>query len=53
MTSTLESKPFQWELDRQKERTVWKIEFSDANGEHITEYKIDAQDGSIIQMKRK
>ena len=48
-----ESKPFQWELDRQKERTVWKIEFADANGEQIFEYKIDAQDGSIIQMKRK
>lgn len=45
--------PFQWELDRQKERTVWKIEFANPTGEKITELKVDAQDGAITQMKLK
>ena len=48
-----DARPFQWELDRQKNRTVWKIEFSDTLGENITEYKIDAQDGTIVQIKLK
>ena len=30
------AQPFHWELDRQKERTVWKIEFIDSLGEQIT-----------------
>ena len=47
------AKPFQWELDRQKHRTVWKIEFADAMGEKITEVKVDAQDGTITQIKLK
>lgn len=45
--------PFQWEMDRQKERTVWKIEFANPTGEKITEIKVDAQDGTITQMKLK
>lgn len=44
---------FQWELDRNNERTVWKIEFADETGSNITEIKIDAQDGTIVQMKLK
>lgn len=44
---------FQWELDRNKDRTVWKIEFADETGSTITEIKIDAQDGTIVQMKLK
>lgn len=44
---------FQWELDRSNERTVWKIEFSDETGSNITEIKIDAHDGTIVQMKLK
>jgi uncharacterized membrane protein YkoI len=44
---------FQWELDRNKQRTVWKIEFADETGSNITEIKIDAQDGTIVQLKRK
>ncbi|XJS10829.1 PepSY domain-containing protein [Aerococcaceae bacterium WGS1372] len=45
--------PFQWELDRQKERTVWKVEIADATGGQITEVKVDAQDGTVVQMKLK
>lgn len=45
--------PFQWELDRVKERTVWKIELADSSGENITEVKIDAQDGTVVQKKLK
>lgn len=45
--------PFQWELDRVKERTVWKIELADKTGSTIMEVKVDAQDGTIVQMKLK
>lgn len=45
--------PFQWELDRAGARTVWKIEFADQMGTDITEVKIDAHDGTIVQMKLK
>lgn len=48
-----EAEPFQWELDRQKERTVWKIEFANKLGSEITEFKVDAHDGTIVQMKLK
>lgn len=41
------------ELDRQKERTVWKIEFADQTGSQITEVKVDAQDGTVVQTKIK
>lgn len=44
---------FQWELDRAKEWTVWKIEFADDMGEQITEIKVDAQEGIVVQMKLK
>lgn len=44
---------FQWELDREGQRTVWKIKFADAKGERNTEVKVDAQDGTIVQMKLK
>jgi len=45
--------PFQWELDRKKERTVWKVELADETGGQVTELKIDAQDGTLVQMKLK
>ncbi len=45
--------PFQWELDRAKERTVWKVELADETGGQVTELKIDAQDGTLVQMKLK
>lgn len=45
--------PFQWELDRQKDRTVWKVEIADSTGDNITEVKVDAQDGTVVQMKLK
>lgn len=48
-----DGEPFQWELDRQKERTVWKIEFANKLGTEVTEFKVDAQDGTIVQMKLK
>lgn len=45
--------PFQWELDRAKERTVWKVELAEDTGGQVTELKIDAQDGTLVQMKLK
>lgn len=46
-------RPFQWEMDREKDRTVWKVEISDASGSQVTEVKVDAQDGTVVQMKLK
>lgn len=48
-----DAEPFQWELDRQKERTVWKIEFANKLGSEITEFKVDAHEGRIVQRKLK
>lgn len=48
-----DAEPFEWELDRKKDRTVWKIEFANKFGTEITEFKIDAQDGTVVQMKLK
>ena len=53
LSQTQVNQPFQWELDRQKERTVWKVEIADATGSQITEVKVDAQDGTVVQMKLK
>ncbi|UUX33390.1 PepSY domain-containing protein [Fundicoccus culcitae] len=44
---------FQWEMDRAGQRTVWKVEMADPSGTDITEVKVDAQDGTIVQMKLK
>ena len=48
-----DAEPYQWELDRQSERTVWKIEFANKTGSEIREFKVDAQDGTIVQTKLK
>lgn len=45
--------PFQWEMDRVKERTVWKVELANEQGGQVTEIKIDAQDKTVVQMKLK
>ncbi len=45
--------PFQWELDRKKDRTLWKIELANAEGDQIYEVKVDAQDGTVTQVKLK
>ncbi|MDI9518248.1 MAG: PepSY domain-containing protein [Erysipelotrichaceae bacterium] len=47
------TKPVQWELDRKKARTLWKVEITDESGANMHEVKIDAQDGSILQFKLK
>lgn len=52
-THVMDAIPYQWELDRQKERTVWKIEFANKTGSEMTEFKVDAQDGTIVQTKLK
>lgn len=46
-------KPFQWEMDREGSRTVWKVEIADTTGSSVTEVKVDAQDGTVVQMKLK
>ncbi len=51
-TSELEQ-AIQWEMDQKKGRTLWKIEFVKPDGSNIVEVKIDAQDGTVLQMKLK
>lgn len=46
-------KPFQWEMDREGSRTVWKVEIADTTGSSVTEVKVDVQDGTVVQMKLK
>ncbi len=45
--------PVQWELDRKRERTLWKVEITDERGANMHEVKLDAQDGSLLQVKLK
>ncbi|AXY26244.1 hypothetical protein CL176_09685 [Suicoccus acidiformans] len=45
--------PYQWELDRKKERTVWKVEIADQRGGAFYEVKVDAQDGTVVEYKVK
>lgn len=47
------TRPFQWELDRKGDRTIWKIEIANETGDLIYEVKLDAQDGTITQVKLK
>ncbi len=47
------STPIQWELDRKRERTLWKVEITDEVGANRHEVKIDAQDGTLLQLKLK
>lgn len=43
----------QWELDRKYARTIWKVEIVDERGANMHEVKLDAQDGTITQVKLK
>lgn len=52
-TEVGKGKAFQWEMDRSKERTIWKIEYADDKASEIIETKIDAHDGTMIQKKLK
>lgn len=45
--------PFQWELDRRRDRTVWKVELASDDGARVTEVKVDAHDGTVVEMKIK
>ncbi|MRI80523.1 hypothetical protein GIY11_00560 [Aerococcaceae bacterium DSM 109653] len=45
--------PFQWELDRVRERTVWKVELANEIGNQIIEVKLDAHKGTLVQLKLK
>lgn len=47
------STPVQWELDRKREHTLWKVEITDEAGSNMHEVKIDAQSGTILQTKLK
>lgn len=44
-------KPFEWELDRKGKRTVWEIEIANETGDTIYEVKVDAHDGTVVEMK--
>jgi uncharacterized membrane protein YkoI len=47
------STPIQWKLGRKRERTLWKVKITDERGANMHEVKLDAQDGSLLQMKLK
>ena len=47
------STPIKWKLDRTRERTLWKVDIADERGANMYKVKIDAQDGSLLQMKLK
>lgn len=53
LENSIVQKPFQWEMDRKKERTIWKVELADEQGVNVFEVKIDAQDGTVVQTKMK
>lgn len=46
-------KAFQWELDRKRERTIWKVEIANDDASTVYEVKLDAQNGTITQIKLK
>ena len=45
--------PIQWELDRKRERTYWKVEVVNQQGGELYEAKVDAQEGTLLEMKLK
>lgn len=47
------STPIQWELQRKKERTLWKVKMTDERGANLHEIKLDAQDGTLLRIKLK
>lgn len=46
-------RPFEWELDRKKDRTVWKVKLAGPTGEPVYEVKVDAQEGTVMEFKLK
>lgn len=40
-------------MARSGSRTIWKVEFTNKTGRQITELKLEAHDGSLVQMKLK
>lgn len=47
------STPIQWKLNRKRERTLWKVKITDERGANMHEVKLDAQNGSLLQVKLK
>lgn len=45
--------PFQWEMAGSGSWTIWKVELANKTGRQITELKLEAHDGSLVQMKLK
>ena len=45
--------PIQWELDRKRDRTYWKVEIVNQQGGDLYEAKVDAQEGTLVEMKLK
>lgn len=44
-------RPYEWELERKGEVTVWEIEYTDAQGDKEMEIKINAQTGDLIKIE--
>ena len=45
--------PLQWKLERKRERTLWEVKITDELGANKYKVKIDAHDGSLMQIKMK
>lgn len=45
--------PVKWKLERKKSRTLWKIKLIGQSVANMHKVKIDAQNGSLIQVKLK
>ncbi|MDI9470921.1 MAG: hypothetical protein QM296_12075 [Bacillota bacterium] len=46
------STPMTWKLKKKKDRTLWKVKVADENGANLHKVKLDAQDGTLLAMKR-
>ncbi|MDI9497491.1 MAG: hypothetical protein QM270_03260 [Bacillota bacterium] len=47
------STPIRWKLKRKKERSLWQVKVVDENGANLHVVRLDAQDGTLLAMKRK
>ncbi len=47
------STPFKWKLKQKRKRSLWKVKVADANGANLHVVKVDARDGTLLEMKRK
>ncbi len=44
-------RPFEWELEREGDITLWEIEFASESGDKVIEVKVHAQEGTILEVE--